>query len=68
MDLSSGCSTLSSYFRVISKIIRKFPGGVNMAKEDGYSALHIAVVNGLEDIVCLLLKSVSFRLHFDRSL
>ena len=46
-------------FRFVKKILDKVPELVNVQKEDGFAALHLAVINGHEDIVGLILQMVN---------
>ena len=50
----------------LEKMIRNHGHALNVTKGDGYAPLHIAVVNGYEDVVNSLLQSVSF--HFKLAL
>ena len=42
----------------MTKILEKVPELVNVQKEDGFAALHLAVVNGYEGIVLHILNQV----------
>lgn len=48
------------YFRsALRKLIQKAPTLVNVAKSDGFAALHIATINGFKSTAEILISTVS---------
>lgn len=47
-----------SFTSAVEKIARKFPGLIEIPKEDGFSALHLAAFNNHLEIAKVLLLSV----------
>ena len=48
----------------VEQFIRKYPGHVDLRKDDGYTALHLASLNDHLDVVTTLADLVS-NTHFD---
>ena len=51
---------LSSIFSATEKILQKCRQIVDMKKDDGFSALHLAGLNGHRDVTNTLIVTVSF--------
>jgi len=67
MHLLSQCNIYNSlsiilfpvHFSIMEKFVEDYPNLINVAKDDGFTALHLAAINDNLDVVKLLAASVS---------
>jgi len=47
------------FYSIMEKFVEDYPNLINVPKDDGFTALHLAAINDNLDVVTLLAASVS---------